>query len=438
MITIKRNIGGERGYVLMAATVFAFILLLGGMTVFSIAYGESRNTRYKQESWEAFYLADSAMERARARLLSDASWRDGWVDVDFGNGTYTLSIKDTTHAVIGDCIKMVGTGTSGGATRSIEAFCELVPACFAHTMVITGEVEVHGNVCIEGLIYVGEWDDTGNGKGKGKGNGGDCDVTYTEYVVTPPAMYTDADHFPGASYYDVRAVKSGVNWLAHVFDGDGVEITTALGDSLVGIVSSSGSLVTYAFNSDAKIAKYFDDATGIFKRKTGDSSVVVNFGNGGVTDPPGTDCIANLDFSGSSNPSIHATIVNSRFTGVTELDRLESDNWEGGKLDLSKVTFEPYNGIAFIVHNIDKDQGQKVYIGTDTWPALIMVTKSALDLHPNFHTIGTIICLDEWSCFGNQNIQYNPGYIENLPAYLTDPSSTVVSSVVKIQTWKEI
>jgi hypothetical protein len=447
---LKRKYGDEKGYVLMAATVFAFVLLLGGVTVFSIAYGESRNARYKQDAWEAFYLADSAMERARAHILTDASWRDGFTDVDLGNGSYTLSLKDTTHATLGDVVKLTSTGTVGGATRSIEIFCEIIPAAFSHTMVVSDDLETTGNVCIEGLVYVGDESSSGNGGGNGNGGGGNgngngngnggggCEVTYTEFDVNPPAMYMDDDHFPGATYYDVRAVRSGSNWKANIFDGDGVDITSAVGDSLVGIVSGNNSEVDFEFDTDAKIDKYFDDITGVFKRKAGDSSVVVNFGNGANSTPPGSDALANIIIDANSYPTIHATIVNTRFTGVTEADRLESEHWEGGELELHKVIFEPYNGIAFATHNFIKGQGHKVYIGTDDYPALLLVTKEADNIHPNFNSIGTIICLDEWDIQGNTTIQYNPGYIENLPSYLTDASSTVASSVLVIQTWKEL
>lgn len=431
-----RSLRASDGYVLVAAMIIAFVLLVGGMTIFSVATGESRNTHYEQRSWEAFYLADSALERARAHMLQDVSWRDGWTDVSAGNGVYSLSMKDTTYGGLTNTVQLLASGTVGDATRRIEMIAALSPAVFAHTIVVIEEISTWGNVCIEGLIFVGV--DDGN-----YSPATDCGEIMSDTQVTPPAFYTDTIHFPGATYYTVKAVQSGGTWQARIFDGDGLDITTALGDSLVGVVSynpaaAENDQITYNFDGLGVVEDYFHEDTGVFKRNAGDSSVVVNFGEGSLTTPPGIDSEADVILDGVNYPTIHTTIINTHFTGVTEEDRQSSENWTGGDVILKKVTIEPYNGIALITYEVEKDDGTDIQLGTADWPALVIITNEGENMNPHFKLTGTLICLGPFSCFGDQTLVYDDGYIDNLPSYLVNVESTNVSGRFEVLLWREI
>jgi hypothetical protein len=434
----NRFVGCDKqgGYVLAAATIFAFILLVGGMTLFSIATGESRNAHYDQRSWEAFYLADSALERARAHMLSDVGWRDGWTDISAGNGTYSLSITDTTYAGVANAVRMLAVGQVDDATRQVEMIAAVSPSVFSHTIVVVGEIETWGNVCIEGLIFVGVDDG-------GYSPAADCGDIMTDTQVTPPAFYTDSAHFPGATYYDVRATEIAGTWQARILDGDGNDITSAVGDSLVGIVSYDPSAdendqIIYRFNGLGTVQDYFHEDTGVFKRNAGDTSVVVNFGNGSVTSPPGVDSEADVLLDGVNYQTIHTTIINTKFTGITEEERQDTANWSGGDINMRKVSIAPYNGIAFISHEVEKDDGTDINLGTETWPALVVITGEGENLNPHFKVTGTVVCLGEWSCFGDQILVYDPGYLDNLPTYLVEIESNNVSGRIEVLLWQEL
>ena len=55
---------GESGYAMMTVMVFALIIIIAGMAFFAMATYETKGALYRQESSEAFYLAEAAIERA--------------------------------------------------------------------------------------------------------------------------------------------------------------------------------------------------------------------------------------------------------------------------------------------------------------------------------------------------------------------------------------
>ena len=86
----------KAGYTLLAVMIFVLVLTIAGSMFFAMASYETKGAMYRERSSEAFYLADGAVERARAKLLDDRSWRAGWSDVQAGRGHYDLTIRDST------------------------------------------------------------------------------------------------------------------------------------------------------------------------------------------------------------------------------------------------------------------------------------------------------------------------------------------------------
>ena len=123
-VKAKSQNDAEGGYVLLAVTVFVFVVVVGSIAIFTTTSSETLLSTYGQESNEAFYLADGAIERARARLSNNKEWRDGWTDIAAGNGTYTLSLRDTTVSG-GPGVAMTAIGEVGRARRAIAAVAEL-------------------------------------------------------------------------------------------------------------------------------------------------------------------------------------------------------------------------------------------------------------------------------------------------------------------------
>jgi hypothetical protein len=426
--------GSDRseGYALMGAMVFMIVLMIAGAAFFGIGASETRGAFKRQRSSEAFYLADGALERARAKLLEDRTWRAGWTQVQAGRGSYDLSIADTTCAGLDDAVHLTATGNVRGARRRIEALAEVPPTCMDLPLLIGGNADVTGNLCLAGQAHF---------NGPALGPHITCGGTYTEgFVITPPPIYTDAAHFPGATYYVVRGNMIAGQAYARIYNAAGQNISAALGDSLTGGIvtySAATKTFTYSFDTAARITAYFDDASGVFRRAPGTTAVVVNFGEPPVLNPPGNQGVAAVVFDGPS-ASIRATVINTRFVGVTEADRLDPLEWTGALVTVKQVTWEPDNGIAMVAYDFQKQGGALVQIGTAASPALLYITHSVPAINSNLVLVGSLICLGDFHCSGGPDITFDGGFVPNLPGYLTEDWTPGVSGTMKVMSWREV
>jgi hypothetical protein len=417
-----------RGFALLTVTVFALVLTIAGMIVFSLSSSETKGALYRQRSSEAFYAADGAIERARAKFLEDRAWRTGWTGAPAGTGgaTYDLTVVDTTYQGHDNCVMLTADGHRMNAARRIRVFAQVPPTGFEIPLLVGGNFDTNGNICLDGTVHV-----DGDPGHKGLKCGG---VVTHGYDITPPPMYTVPDSFPGKTYYSVRGTKIGTIYQAKIYDRHGVDITASKGDNLAAVTSYSGGNYSFSF-SGASVAHYFDDATGIFNRTAGDGAVVVNFGEAPVW-PVGGNGFANLSFDQATGTSIHTTIIDTRFTGTTTAQRLDPNFWLGGTVTAKKTTMEPYGGIALLIHDLDVDT--QISIGSDAWPALVYATGDLTSAHGGCTFIGSIIVLGNWSNNGNMTIQYDPGFIEHLPGYLQNDWPSGVSGTLKVLDWKEL
>jgi hypothetical protein len=422
------------GYALLTVVIFVLVLTLAGATFFRIGSSETTQALYRQRSGEAFYLADGAIERARAKLLEDRTWRAGWTDEAAGNGTYDLTIADTTYGGASSVVCLTATGDVLNARRRIEALAEVPPTSEGLPLLIGGNADIGGNLCLDGEAHINGYVDSPHLA---------CGGTYTDgFVITPPPIYTDPAHFPNATYYYVRGNKVGSNYYARIYNAAGQNISAALGDSLTGGVvaySSSSKTFTYNFNSATRITKYFDETTGVFRRNAGTSAVVVNFGEPPVMSPPGNNGIAAVVLDGSSGgSSLRETVINTRFTGATEIERLDPLMWKGGILTVKQLTWEPAYGIAVIAYDFQKQGGSLVRIGSEAWPALLYITNEVPALNSNFELIGSLICLGDFHSTGGPDITFDGGFVPNLPDYLSEDWTPGVSGTLKILAWREV
>ena len=426
----------QQGYALMSVVIFIIVILIGGMTFFAMSSYETRQAIYRQNSSEAFYLADGAVERARAAFLADGTWRDGFSDASAGNGEYDLAVTDTTFGGVSDALKLLATGRVRDAVRRIEVIAALKPTALGLTLLVMGDADVGGSLELKdggSVIHI-------NGDpGTSAQHVQNGEVT-SGFQIQPPAIFTDPAHFPDATYYFVRGNKIGGQYQARIYNELGIDITTALGDSLTDVTSydPARKAFTYTFDKQDEIEQYFNDTTGVFKRLPGDRAVVVNFGEMPIVSPPGPLGVSELVFDGNANSTIHASIVNTRFTGVTTTDRYDSSYWLGGLTTVKQITFEPYHGIALIAHDFQKQGSSHVQIGTEAWPALLYVTGDAVALNSNYEHIGGLITLGSWHSTGNPQVLFNSGFFTSIPGWLVESWNQGESATLRILRWREI
>lgn len=421
----------DGGFALLAAVIFVLVVTLVGMGFFSVTWSESRGSIYRQRSSEAFYLADAAVERLRARFLADSGWRGGWSAVACGGGTYDLSVADTVIAGAGPAVRIEAVGRVDGVARSVRMTSELVPTALEMALAVSGDARFAGEPRIAGPVHVSG--DGSSDRGSDPllaGNGG-----YTEgFRVGPPSIDPMPDRFAGVTYYAVAGTVTGGQVQARIFDAELNDITTAAGDSLTGGVAAYSAVerrYTFAFRG-ADVARYFDDAAGVFRRRAGAASVVVDFG----ASPPNPADVTSTIVLESGGP-IHCTILNSRFIGLSESDRLRSEFWTGGEVRISAVAWEPYGGIALLAHDLVHAGGTAVELGTGDWPALIYATRDVTGVGAGFRSVGTIVCLRDWESAGSLEITRSGGYVVRLPGSLLGASGAGVSGTMRIVQWRE-
>ena len=119
----------ESGIMLIACMIILLMLSLIGIasiitsnTEMDIAHNESISTA-------ALYLADAGLERSISVLSDSMNWRSGFYDERLGEGTYSVSLTDsTTSQFLGDKIIVRSTGKVGEVIRTIEAYVRPVSA----------------------------------------------------------------------------------------------------------------------------------------------------------------------------------------------------------------------------------------------------------------------------------------------------------------------
>ncbi|MDO9170636.1 MAG: pilus assembly PilX N-terminal domain-containing protein, partial [bacterium] len=301
----RRPLGDQGGYVLLAVTVFVFVLIIAGLAMFSTASYETRLAIHDQETTQAFYLADAALERARAKLLEDRTWRDGWTGVALAGGTYDLAIADTTIGASSDpYVRLTATGTFKNARRRIMAVGELPPAALEVALLSAGDLIANANVCIDGRVHVGGDADFGS-----HDQHLNCGTLTEGFEVRPPHMYTDPEYLTGSTYYEVRGTRVGGHYQAQILDRNGADITATVGDNLRDVTTYNAATGRYFFDfgSATTMEEYFDQADGVFSRAAGDASVIVNFGEGPVSTPPGPNGIVDVRLRGNGSTDLNTT-----------------------------------------------------------------------------------------------------------------------------------
>ncbi|MCB1150424.1 hypothetical protein KDK88_02690 [bacterium] len=433
----------EGGYAMITATIFVLVTIVASMGVFSMTSTESMSSSYAQESTEALFLADAAVERARARLSDDSDWRDGWNSVSLGNGTYSLTLADTTLPSGVPGVNMTAVGRVGRAARAVAAVAELPASGDPLAVLVERSASIFGSAWVYDRLHCNGSSFTGfftNGLRAGE-------LTDTPYVA-PPMIYTEADRYPATTYYDVRCYHDGGSPRAVVLDGDGAVITASLGTDLSDVVSYSIWLRQFSisFTGTSRINSYFDEDTGCFRKAPGDSAVVVMFGNPPVVAPSGARPTVDVYLTGSDTPNqtpITQTLINTRYTGAGDANRLGHSYWTGGLTYMAGVVMEPENGIGLVCKNHYVIGGDDTYIGTPANPALVYNTGSEIVLWGDLTNEGATIALNiwtVWSLWSNRSAEYywNNRFLQKAPFWLASQWPGFGSSTLNIASWREI
>jgi hypothetical protein len=101
-----------------------------------MSQSETRNAIARENSARRSILL-RAIERARAIFLQDRVWRTGWVSPQ-GNGSYTLTVRDTVYGAYPNAVQLVGTAQVKGVQRRVEMLADLPPTSMDLGILVMG------------------------------------------------------------------------------------------------------------------------------------------------------------------------------------------------------------------------------------------------------------------------------------------------------------
>ncbi len=111
----------ERGSVILIA-----LMLIGMLTLVAVLAIENSNTdvelSYNQlHSDQAFYVAEAGAKQAYSMISADRTWNTGYTDESFGEGTFTVVVRDSfSDPALTDTVVVTSTGHVRLAQTTVE------------------------------------------------------------------------------------------------------------------------------------------------------------------------------------------------------------------------------------------------------------------------------------------------------------------------------
>lgn len=434
----------ERGMALAFVVLLGTLFTILGLAVFAVASYEFGQVGRRDDSGSAFWLAEAAIEHAKAEIFKDMTWTAGFDSLELSGsdeGFYSLTVQDTlfegesaTRLYARGFVRRPGASY---VERDVEIYAKIGPAALLYAIFSMNCINANGNVDVCGLVH---GNDCVNNGGSAFDAPDSCEnetVLSDSFVVIPPAVRTEPAYYPNSTYYYVVGKPTGwgtdyvyiarpdTSGAFRIRDPNGVRV--AIVDSVAtsnggnALARYSGNFINWNFNDTARIASFFNWTAGRCSLRTavGDETVIVNFGEY-LSNAPVRK--TNLSFTDNNDydAPILSTVMNTRCTDTTSVAALvDSLNWQGGNTDLQRVEFRPENGLALLVHTVYTPGTAQIRMGTQDNPALFYVTGCIDQFNANGFLYGTTIVLGNINSMnGTPGFWFDPGYVENLPDYL--------------------
>ena len=118
----------ERGAALLLSVMLMVVLSLLTITLFELLTASTQITGNHRLEIRTLYIADAGVEAAINELRGNPDWSDGFADIDFGDGKYTVDVfdADPTNPAIYDEKDIASTGTIDGFDRKISVHVKII------------------------------------------------------------------------------------------------------------------------------------------------------------------------------------------------------------------------------------------------------------------------------------------------------------------------
>jgi hypothetical protein len=427
-----RRLTGERGMAMMTVLVFSFVFIVGIMAFFTVNAYEANQAEMREHSTRAFFLADGAIERAKMELVGNINWTTGYAWTNYDGGRYKLTVnRDTTWNGLPSA-HFYAEGVFGRNKRDVEVFAKILPPTDSLAIWAGGDIDTQGNIDLVGHAHANDDMDGSHFRGPGTFDGG--------YVIRPPAVYTEPDSFPGATYYYVTGSRTANPDELYIKDRNGVTVATFIdGGAPVHAEFDwgfAGNVLEVEVDQNGGGPHVFDYNVGPFRHLGADHAVVINFGQGTINQHDRTDL--NMQSTGNVAEPIECTIINARYTGGnTSLERYNKANWYGGTFDMyTNLLFEPRYCIALIVKQINNANAQDK-MGSQAHPALVYVVGDIPSTAGQLTVVGSLLVLGDAGFGGGSNLAFNKAFIDCLPPVLKTNWPSNTSGEMVIYEWRE-
>lgn len=441
---VRNRIGDTRGFALMTVLMFAVVAGIIGLAFYAMVSWEYKGVSDRQHSTEAFYLAEAGIEQARGEFLEDNRWRGPINPTSLGSGSYTMSVMDTV--VNGeDAVLLHSEGRVKDGARGIEVLGHLDSVLEVIGLFANRNFTANGNLTVNGHVHVNGVGDFGPGDVHLKGGTAD-----EGYIIDPPPVYVHPDSFPNSSFYRVIGVHNDQGQAQEpqiiVYD-HGSRTFASAGQLAKQVVTYDPGMNLYEFkftaggNVETKTSEVFstNGLNSKFPLLAGDDYVVVDFGQPDSS----LTSVADIEFNQPDGSWVmEATIINARFTGLTENARIQSCSgfWKGGHVTFGKqLAFAPRGCVALITNylgpttaNQPTAQGK---LGTVDNPALTYVTSNVNGIRGALEVHGVFVSLCDINSQGGPDVYHDPSVLDCIPQGVLGESGAGFLSFLE---WREV
>ena len=195
---------------LVAVVFLGMLFTIMGLAVFALSGYEYGQATQRDDSGSAFWLAEAAIEHAKAEIFKDMTWTAGFDSVALSGvdeGYYSLTVEDSSYGGE-DATRLFARGfiRRPGASyveRDVEVFAKIGPAALMYAIFSMNCIEAGGNVDVCGLVHGNQCVIDG---GSAFDSPDSC--TYEgalsdSFEVIPPAIRMEPWFYPNTTYYYV-------------------------------------------------------------------------------------------------------------------------------------------------------------------------------------------------------------------------------------------
>jgi hypothetical protein len=116
-----RHVTNNNGSALLITLALMLLLTSAALVAVNESTTDVQLSFNQMHEEQAFYLAEAGAQRALVQLNIDDDWRDGYISVAMGDGSYSVAVEDSaSQPPLDDTVLIVSTGFLDGTEATVE------------------------------------------------------------------------------------------------------------------------------------------------------------------------------------------------------------------------------------------------------------------------------------------------------------------------------